>query len=446
MNTLNIHIPNKILFVLDRLNEAGYEAFIVGGCVRDSILGKTPHDWDIATSATPEEIQEVFSGYRQTDAGLKHGTVGIVIDKELIEITTYRIESKYSDGRRPDKVHFASNILDDLARRDFSVNACAMTKTEIIDPFDGRKDIKNRLIRCVGNPIDRFTEDALRILRGIRFASVLGFKVEQKTKQGMFACKHLLKNISQERITDEFCGTLLGMKVYDTLMEFRDIAIFIIPELKDMISFELHNKHHKYDVYQHTLKSVELIDSDIILRAAMFFHDIGKPKTFSLDINKVGHFYGHAQLSSQITRKILKRMRFSNKDIHDISQLIKYHDRKILLTSKSIKRLLNDLGEIQFRRLIKVKRADAMSKSPSFLKDKLDHLDAVEEILDQIIAKGACVSLGDLAVNGHDLIELGIPEGKKIGTVLNRLLELVLNDEIENNRKALIEKAESFLE
>ncbi|NLI61100.1 MAG: HD domain-containing protein [Clostridiales bacterium] len=446
MNTLNIHIPNKILFVLDRLNEAGYEAFIVGGCVRDSILGKTPHDWDIATSATPEEIQEVFSGYRQTDAGLKHGTVGIVIDKELIEITTYRIESKYSDGRRPDKVHFASNILDDLARRDFSVNACAMTKTEIIDPFDGRKDIKNRLIRCVGNPIDRFTEDALRILRGIRFASVLGFKVEQKTKQGMFACKHLLKNISQERITDEFCGTLLGMKVYDTLMEFRDIAIFIIPELKDMIGFEQHNKHHKYDVYQHTLKSVELIDSDIILRAAMFFHDIGKPKTFSLDINKVGHFYGHAQLSSQITRKILKRMRFSNKDIHDISQLIKYHDRKILLTSKSIKRLLNDLGEIQFRRLIKVKRADAMSKSPSFLKDKLDHLDAVEEILDQIIAKGACVSLGDLAVNGHDLIELGIPEGKKIGTVLNRLLELVLNDEIENNRKALIEKAESFLE
>lgn len=446
MNTLNIHIPNKILFVLDRLNEAGYEAFIVGGCVRDSILGKTPHDWDIATSATPEEIQEVFSGYRQTDAGLKHGTVGIVIDKELIEITTYRIESKYSDGRRPDKVHFASNILDDLARRDFSVNACAMTKTEIIDPFDGRKDIKNRLIRCVGNPIDRFTEDALRILRGIRFASVLGFKVEQKTKQGMFACKHLLKNISQERITDEFCGTLLGMKVYDTLMEFRDIAIFIIPELKDMIGFELHNKHHKYDVYQHTLKSVELIDSDIILRVAMFFHDIGKPKTFSLDINKVGHFYGHAQLSSQITRKILKRMRFSNKDIHDISQLIKYHDRKILLTSKSIKRLLNDLGEIQFRRLIKVKRADAMSKSPSFLKDKLDHLDAVEEILDQIIAKGACVSLGDLAVNGHDLIELGIPEGKKIGTVLNRLLELVLNDEIENNRKALIEKAESFLE
>ena len=445
MNTLKIDIPANIKLALDKLKEAGYEAYVVGGCVRDSLLGKEPYDWDITTSATPEEVKEVFSDYQQIDTGLKHGTVMIVMEKELIEITTYRIDDGYSDGRRPDKVHFTKDIVEDLVRRDFSINACAATDAEIIDPFGGQEDIKNRLIRCVGNPIARFTEDALRIMRGIRFASVLGFNVEEKTKQAMFECKHLLRNISQERITVEFSKTLLGLKVYDTLMEFSDIIVYIIPEIEDMVGFGQHNKHHMYNVYQHTLKAVQSIDSDIVLRATMFFHDIAKPASFSLDENNVGHFYGHADLSACMARKVLRRMRFPNKDTHEITELIKYHDRDIALTSKSIKKLLSKLGEAQFRRLLKVKRADAMAKNPLFLEEKLDNLNAIEEIMDDLIAKGACVTLRDLAIDGKDLIDLGIPEGKQVGIMLKGLLELVLNEELENTKKALIEKIKSTL-
>jgi len=445
MSTININIPKKIKLALDKLHEAGYEAYVVGGCVRDSLLGKEPDDWDITTSATPEEIKKVFRDYHQIDTGLKHGTVGILIGRELIEITTYRIDDQYSDGRRPDKVYFTKNIVEDLKRRDFTINACAMTDRQIVDPFGGQEDLKKCLIRCVGNPVERFTEDALRILRGIRFASVLGFQVEDRTKKAMFECMHLLKNISQERITMEFCKTLLGEKVYDTLMEFKEIIIFLIPEVKDMVGFDQHNDYHIYDVYQHTLKSVELIAKDIILRSTMFFHDMGKPKCFSLDKNNIGHFYGHAEVSAHMAQKVLKRMRFSNKDINDIVQLIKYHDRQIALTSKSIKRLLSEIGETQFKRLLKVKRADNLAKNPLYTKERLDKLEAIENKLDAVLAENPCITLKDLAIDGHDLIVLGIPQGKDIGVILNKLLEMVINEEVENTREALIEKVKEFL-
>jgi len=445
MSTINIDIPNKIKLALDKLHQSGYEAYVVGGCVRDSLLGKEPDDWDITTSATPEEIKKVFRDYHQIDTGLKHGTVAILIDKELIEITTYRIDDKYSDGRRPDKVYFTKNIVEDLKRRDFTINACAATDGHVVDPFGGQEDLKKGLIRCVGNPVERFSEDALRILRGIRFASVLDFQVEKETKKAMFKCMHLLKNISQERITVEFCKTLLGEKVYDILLEFKEIIIFLIPEVKDMVGFKQHNPYHIYDVYKHTLKAVELIDKDIILRTTMFFHDIGKPKSFTLDENSIGHFYGHAEVSAHMAKKILKRMRFSNKDINDIVQLIKYHNRQIALSSKSIKRLLREVGEKQFRRLLKVKRADALAKNPLYFKEKLDKLDAIEEKLDAVLAENPCTSLRDLAIDGNDLIELGIPPGKEIGVILNKLLEMVINEEIENTRETLINKAREFL-
>lgn len=441
----NIVIPSYIKLALDRLNAAGHEAYIVGGCVRDSLMGKKPYDWDITTSATPKEIQEVFNGYSQIDTGLKHGTVMVVIDKHLVEITTYRIDQGYSDGRRPDRVVFTKDIIEDLARRDFTINACAMKDGEVIDPFGGQDDIKKRLIRCVGNPIERFTEDALRILRGIRFASVLGFRVEENTKKAMIECKHLLRNISQERITDEFCKTLLGIQVYDTLMEFKDIIAFIVPEVEAIIGFEQNNKYHIYDVYKHTLKAVEAIDNDIILRTAMFFHDIAKPASLSLDKNVVAHFYGHGEMSAHKARKVLRRMRFSNRDIHDIAELIKYHSMEIGLTSKSVKRLVAKLGETQLKRLLKVKRADALAKNPSFLKEKLDALETIEKILEDIIEQGACTTLRDLAINGNDLIELGIPRGKQIGIILNELLDMVIKEELENDRETLIQKVKSYL-
>lgn len=444
MDPLGIKFPIRIKSVLDKLKQAGFEAYIVGGCLRDVLLGKDPYDWDIATSATPEEIREVFRGYRQLNAGLKHGTVAVLVDNEFIEITTYRIDGEYSDGRRPDRVFFTVNITEDLARRDFTINACAMGDNGIIDPFGGQKDLKERTIRCVGDPIDRFREDALRILRGIRFASVLGFTVEENTKRAMFKCKDLLKNISQERITDEFCKTLLGNKVYDTLLEFKDIIVFMVPEVGDMVGFKQHNRYHIYDVYQHTLKAVESIDRDISLRMAMFFHDIGKPSCFSLDQNQVGHFYGHAKVSAGITRKILKRMRFSNRDIQKIIELIGFHDRQIGLTSKSVKRLVACLGEAQFRRLLKVKKADAKAKNPIFLQDKLKNLNAIEKKLDDILAEDPCIALRDLAVNGKDLIDMGIPQGKKIGRILNKLLDMVINEELDNNREDLLKMVKTL--
>lgn len=441
MNMLSIDIPSRIEFVLSKLRDAGYEAYIVGGCLRDSLMGKEPNDWDITSSARPEEIKRVFYNYQQIDNGLKHGTVTIIIDRDPIEITTYRIDDRYSDGRRPDKVYFTKDIVEDLARRDFTINACAMTTDgKIVDPFDGREDIKNHLIRCIGNPIERFSEDALRIMRGIRFASQLDFRIEEGTKRAMLESKNLLKKISQERITVEFSKSLLGVKVCDTLMEFKEIIAYIIPEIGEMIGFNQHNKYHNYDVYQHSLKAVESIEKDPVLRVTMFFHDIGKPACFSLDKNKVGHFYGHADVSAIMTRSILRRMKFPNKESREIIELIKYHDREIGLSSKSVKRLLSKIGENQFRRLLKVKRADAMAKNPVFLEEKLDNLKAIEEILDEQVAGDLCITLRDLAIDGNDLMELGIPEGKEIGIILNQLLEMVLNEEVENHREALMER------
>ncbi|NJD04042.1 MAG: HD domain-containing protein [Ruminiclostridium sp.] len=444
MDSYDIHIPAGIKSALDKLHQAGYEAYAAGGCVRDTFLGKEPHDWDIATSAAPKEVQAVFEGYRHIDTGLKHGMVIVEIDREPVEITTFRIDGKYSDGRRPDNVTFTSSIAEDLSRRDFSINACAIADNILVDPFGGQEDAKNKVIRCVGNPIQRFTEDALRILRGIRFASVLNFKVEEKTKAAMFECRHLLENISQERITVEFCKTLAGINVKNTLLEFKDIVAYILPEIKEMVGFEHHNQYHIYDVYEHSLKAVESIESDNILRVAMFFHDIGKPSCYSSDKNNVGHFYGHSEISAVMTEKILQRMKFSTADKRTIIELIKYHNTQMGLTSKSVKKLLLKLGVVQLRRLLKVKKADIMAQNPSFANNRIKDLDIVELILDDLIATNSCISLRDLAINGDDLIQLGIPEGKRIRIVLNRLLEMVLDEETENSREVLLEKAKAM--
>jgi len=446
MKTFTINIPYKIKTILCKLQDSGYEAYVVGGCVRDTLLGKEPHDWDITTSATPGEIQQVFSHYQQILTGVKHGTIMVLSHGEIIEITTYRIDGDYSDGRRPDKVSFTTNITDDLARRDYTINACASTDTQLVDPFGGKDDLDKSLIRCVGNPKHRLTEDALRILRGIRFASVLDFKVEEETKKAMFECMDLLKNVSQERITVEFCKTLLGINVRDTLLEFYEILAYIVPEIKDLYGFDQQNRHHIYNVYEHSLVAIESIESDIVLRATMFFHDIAKPQCFTIDENNEGHFYGHPELSAQITFKILLRMRFSNADIYNITELIRYHDTIIVANSKSVKELLNKIGEEQFRRLLKVKKADALAQSPIYSNENLDLIQNIEIILNNVIAENSCFSLRDLAVTGDDLIQLGIPKGRKIGIILTQLLDMVIHEEIDNTKDSLIEKIKySFL-
>jgi tRNA nucleotidyltransferase/poly(A) polymerase len=283
MDPQEMVIPTGVRLALDRLDRAGYEAYIVGGCVRDSLLGETPTDWDLATSASPERIKEVFNGYNQIDTGIRHGTITVILDDMPIEITTYRVDGKYSDGRRPDEVHFTGDIVEDLARRDFTINACAMTESEVIDPFGGKDDLRHGIIRSVGDPKERFKEDALRILRGIRFASVLGFKVEEETKKAILDCRELIRNVSMERITMEFSKILLGDAVYDTLLEFQAVMAVVFPEIQEMVGFDQRNKYHIYDVYRHTLKSVESIDKDVALRTTMFFHDIAKPSCFTLD-------------------------------------------------------------------------------------------------------------------------------------------------------------------
>lgn len=439
MSKFTIEIPSKINCALQTLQEAGYEAYIVGGCVRDALLGKEPHDWDITTSATPAEIQKIFRSFQQILTGIKHGTVIVIAHGEPIEITTFRIDGNYSDGRRPDCVSFTKNIVDDLARRDFSINACASNGKLLLDPFGGQNDLKDRLVRCVGNPIERFTEDALRILRGIRFASVLNFKVEEKTKKAMFACKNLLKNVSQERITVEFCKILLGSNVKDTILEFQEVFAFIIPEIKDMVSFEQHsNKQHVYDVFERSLKAVELAEYDLILRVALLFHNIAQPRFYP---NQNGERYFH---SSKMTETILKRMRFSNADTRIITELVSYHDTPIEASSKGIKNLLSKIGEAQFRRLLKVKRAGILAQNQAFQSDKLGELSAIEQILNEVLSKNSCFSLSDLALNGNTLVQLGIPEGKTIGMILNQLLEMVLNEEVENDQDTLLEKAKSM--
>jgi tRNA nucleotidyltransferase (CCA-adding enzyme) len=444
MDDFYIKLPGKIKLTLDKLHKAEFEAYIVGGCVRDTLLFKKPYDFDITTSATPQEIKTVFKEYQQIDTGIKHGTVTVIIEKECIEITTFRIDGTYSDGRRPDDVIFTTNINEDLSRRDFTINAVAATDKLLIDPFNGQEDVKNNIIRCVGDPITRFKEDALRILRGIRFASVLNFEVEEKTKSAMFECKQLLQNVSQERITAEFCKTLLGINIKSTLTEFKDIVAYIIPEFKDTFGFKQHNPHHVYDVYAHSLMAVQSIESDTVLRTTMLFHDIAKPSCFLLDNRKIGHFYGHPTLSADMTKIILQRMKFSKEDINIITELIKYHDFKVELTTKSVKKLLNNIGEIQFRRLLKVKRADNLAHNLLYIYENLKYIDNVEQILDNIIASNDYITLQSLKIKGEDLIEMGIPKGPKIGVILNKLLEMVLNEELENNKDDLLEKAKTL--
>ena len=439
---MDLFLPDYALKAIKIMQDRGFNVYPVGGCVRNFIMGLTPDDYDMTTNALPGETLKTFEDYTTFDAGVKHGTVSVVIDKQVIEITTHRIETTYSDNRHPDDVIFSRELADDLKRRDFTMNAIAYDhrSDRYFDPFNGISDINNKLIRAVGDAEKRFNEDGLRILRALRFSSVLGFEIEEKTSVAIHKCKGLLNNISPERIYTEFTKLLCGKNVRNVLRAYYDVISVFIPEIAPMVGFDQMNPHHCLDVYEHTLATLEAVEADPILRWVMLLHDTGKPETFFTD-EKGGHFFGHYKNSTDIAKSVLSRLRASNDTVNKITTLVYHHDSVIPETEKSVRRLLMKLGYDMTLLLYKVNRADAKGQVPSQIEQRLRHIDVLEDITHKIIAANVCFSLKDMNISGDDIIALGVPPSKKVGEILNTLLTEVIDGELENTKEALINRA-----
>ena len=441
-----IKIPCEVQFIIDTLETNGYEAYAVGGCVRDSLLEKEPEDWDICTSALPEQTLKIFSGRHVIETGLKHGTLTLMLDHKPFEITTYRIDGVYSDNRRPDKVEFVNDLKADLSRRDFTINAMAYhSKTGLVDFFGGANDLEKGIIKCVGDTGKRFREDALRIMRAMRFAAVLGFEIDEDTSKAMLDNKNLLSNIAAERIHNELNKLVAGKNAKSILMRHVPVITEIIPEILPMIEFEQNNPWHYLDIWHHTLTALIHVPADVALRLTMLFHDIGKPKCYTESGDGSGHFYGHPQASHDIAKEIMLRLKYDNDTVETVTQLILYHDAEIKNDGRNIKRWLNRIGEERFRLLLEVKKADNKAQAIVFAQEKLDMLDDTEILLDEIIEQEQCFSLKDLNVNGNDLIHLGIPEGVMVGNILNRLIDMVIDEQVENDKIKLLEAVEKMI-
>ncbi len=442
--TIMAALPNQAIKIISLLENAGYEAYLVGGCVRDMLMQKDFGDIDITTNATPDEMKEVFADFRIIETGLKHGTLTVIVDSMPAEITTYRIDVGYSDGRHPDSVAFTRNLTQDLARRDFTVNAIAYNpKTGITDPFGGKADIENKILRCVGTAENRFKEDALRILRALRFSSVLGFTLEADTAAAAVDCRHMLKNISPERIYSELSKMLCGKNIKQVLLSFAEIFEEILPELCGMRGFEQKNFHHIYDVLTHTAVAVENIEPLPHLRFAALFHDCGKPECFTVDDNGTGHFYAHAAISTEKAGTALTRLKSDNFTKNRVMQLVKLHDAPIEPKENVIKKKLNKYGEELFFELIKLQRADNMGLSPDF-RFRQETYSEIEAIARRILQDKLCFSLKAMAINGNDLISLGL-RGKEIGDTLKMLLEAVVEGKAENTKASLTEFYHSYV-
>lgn len=445
MNNITINIPRGAAAIIDTLQSNGFEAYLVGGCVRDSILKRPVHDWDITTSATPDEMKKVFSDTKIIETGIKHGTLTILSVDGFYECTTYRIDGAYSDGRHPDMVRFTKSLTEDLKRRDFTINAMAYNDKEgLIDLFGGRLDLMDHVIRCVGNPEDRFKEDALRIMRALRFAAQLEFDLEMKTKIAAFQMSDTLNKVSAERINSEFCKILTQTMGSQVINDYREIIAVFIPEIRDMFGFEQNNPYHMFAVWDHIIEvlarsNLFMSSKNLVLALAAFFHDIGKPHSYQDGSDGIRHFYGHAAKSAEMTDSIMRRMRFNNSIREQVVTLVKYHDADIKPEAKYVKRWLNKLdSEHLLRCLFMLKYSDI---SGQVVKNRAERLREVSElftVLDDVINQQACFSLKDLAVNGGDLIAAGMKPGKEIGAILNQMLELVLNDECANDKDALL--------
>ncbi len=435
---ITITLPSPVKAALSCLTANGYEAYVVGGCVRDSILGRAPNDWDITTSATPDETETCFAGQRLIQNGRKHGTIGVVLDGMLLEITTFRNDGEYLDNRHPASVTFSRRIEDDLSRRDFTVNAMAYhPERGLVDLFGGTEDLERGVIRCVGDPVTRFEEDGLRILRAIRFASVLGFSVEAETARAVKARRQLLSNIAAERIREELCKLLCGQGAVDILRDYADVIGEFIPELSRCVGFLQNSKYHCYDVYEHTLQALDMERTgDLITRLGILFHDIGKPLCYTEDADG-GHFKGHAPIGVELTDAILHRLRFDNDSIARLCLLVELHDLPISGEVRAVKRLMRRLSDDDILRLLEIKRCDRLAHAEQY-RELPPELEAVPRILGEIRAADACLSLRDLAVNGNDLIALGVSPGKELGEILASLLEDVIDETLPNDREALL--------
>ncbi|MCR8641369.1 HD domain-containing protein [Paenibacillus sp. N1-5-1-14] len=446
---VTIKIPTKVENLLSHLNSGQFEAYVVGGCVRDSILGREPNDWDICTNATPEEVIATFTDeiFKVIPTGLKHGTLTVVYGDEHFEITTYRIDGEYSDGRRPDKIKFTNSIMEDLSRRDFTINAIAYNPlTGIVDPFDGMKHISLKRIKAVGDPYERYNEDALRMMRAIRFSSQLDFEIDGSTLFKIKDNAHLIMKVSQERIRDELCKILISNnpEVGMSLLALTELLKYILPELDDCIGFKQHNPNHNMCVFDHTLAVIENTPINLKTRLAAMFHDIAKPRTFSIDENGIGHFYNHHMVGMYMTKEILSRLKFDNQMISDVSVLVKEHMSRHKNTSNTVaKKFINRVGKDNINDLFDLMIADTLgSKKPHDYSDVCQ----LKEMCERSLNEKEPMNLKDLAINGDDLILIGFKPNRQMGQTLNNLMEEVLKNPLINKRDLLLEMARGMIE
>ncbi len=435
---MKIQLPEHVKNIIEKLQAAGYEAYAVGGCVRDSILGRVPDDWDITTSAKPHEVKELFR--RTIDTGIQHGTVTVMMDKEGYEVTTYRIDGEYEDGRHPKDVTFTANLQEDLRRRDFTINAMAYNDSDgLVDCFDGIGDLEKGIIRCVGDPVERFTEDALRMMRAVRFSAQLTFDIEEHTFAAIGSLAQNLRKVSAERIQVELMKLILSpnpeylRKLYDA-----GVTKVFFPEFDACMETTQNHPHHCHTVGEHILQTMKAVPAERVLRLAMLFHDIGKPQVKTTDEQGIDHFHGHAALSEEMTRDILKRLKFDTDTLVMTARLVRNHDKKIEPDRKSLRRRMAKVGADLFPAMFDVKEADIAGQSDYLREEKLHAIALLREAYVQVIADGDCVTVKDLAVNGKDLIREGIVPGPELGAILTKLLELVVEEPDKNTKEYLL--------
>ncbi|MCC8140014.1 MAG: CCA tRNA nucleotidyltransferase [Lachnospiraceae bacterium] len=443
---MKIATPEKVNRIISTLAAAGHEAYAVGGCVRDAVLGREPADWDITTSALPAEVKALFP--RTVDTGIQHGTVTVLLGHEGFEVTTYRVDGLYEDGRHPSEVTFTGNLIEDLKRRDFTINAMAWNEESgLIDAFDGMRDLEKGIIRCVGDARERFSEDALRMLRAVRFSAQLGFELEERTRDAIMELRENLTKVSAERIQVELVKLITSPHPERLLTAWETgLTAIMLPEFDACMACEQHTPHHIYSVGMHTIHSMQEVEPDKILRLTMLLHDIGKPVSKTTDEQGVDHFKGHPVPGEEIAGKILRRLRFDNDTTRTVKKLVLHHDYRPALTPTGVRRAANRIGEELFPLYLKVQRADTLAQSPATQPEKLARIAEVERLYKKILEEKNCFTLKQLAVTGRDLMGAGIPAGPVLGEILQRLLDLVIEEPERNEREWLLGEAKKIYE
>ncbi len=438
---MNIVLPQDVIKIIERLESCGHEAYAVGGCVRDSILGKEPADWDITTSASPEEVKALFT--HTIDTGIAHGTVTIMCGKCGYEVTTYRIDGEYKDGRHPESVAFTNLLSEDLRRRDFTINAMAYNQTEgLVDLFGGMQDLQDGVIRCVGEATERFSEDALRMLRAVRFAAQLGFSIDKATYDAICALAPTIARVSMERIMVELVKLLTSAHPEEMRTVYAcGLTGIFLPEFDAMMETPQHTVHHQYSVGEHTIHALMAVPADRVLRLTMLFHDVAKPVCRTTDEAENDHFYGHPEIGAEMTGQILRRLKFDNDTIRSVKRLVRFHDMRPVLQEKNVRRSIVKMGLESFPEIFAVKRADTLAQSMYMRQQKLDAIDQFEALYDRIMEKQVCVQKKDLALNGKDLLDIGVPQGKKVGEILDLLFTQVIEEPAKNTREELLAEA-----